>query len=89
MARQPMTPDSRRRYWGATSSLMWTVLALWAALGLILPLLAEPLNRVSLLGIPLGYYAAAQGSLIGFAVVIFWFTRRQDRIDETFHVAED
>ena len=32
---------------------------------------------------------AAQGSLIVFVVLIFWFAHRQNQIDEEFGVAED
>jgi putative solute:sodium symporter small subunit len=89
MARETMTPDKGRRYWLKTSHLMWTVLALWAVLGLGIHLFAETLNAVVILGFPLGYFMAAQGSLIGFVVVIFWYTKRQNSIDEEFHVSED
>jgi putative solute:sodium symporter small subunit len=42
-----------------------------------------------ILGFPLGFYMAAQGSLIVFVVLIFWFAHRQNRIDAEFGVAED
>jgi putative solute:sodium symporter small subunit len=32
---------------------------------------------------------AAQGSLIGFVLLIFWYARRQNQIDEDCHLAED
>jgi putative solute:sodium symporter small subunit len=32
---------------------------------------------------------AAQGSLIAFVVMLFWFARRQNNIDEEHGVAED
>ena len=47
------------------------------------------LNNVVILGFPLGYYMAAQGSLIVFVILIFWFASRQNAIDEEFGVAED
>jgi len=89
MARKPMTPEKARQYWRKTSHLMWIVLAVWAALGVGVHVFAADLNHVVILGFPLGYYMAAQGSLIGFVVLIFWYTRRQNDIDEDFHVSED
>ena len=89
MARQPMTPDKARRYWLETSHLMWIVLGVWFVLGIGIHVFADTLNAVVILGFPLGYYMAAQGSLIGFVVLIFWYTRRQNTIDEDFHVSED
>lgn len=89
MANDPGTPDIGRKYWRKTSQLMCLALVLWAGLGLGVPLLAGTLNRIVLFGFPLGYFMAAQGSLIGFVALIFWYARRQNRIDEDFHLAED
>ena len=50
---------------------------------------ADALNGASFLGFPLGFYMAAQGSLIVFVVLIFWFARTQDKIDREFGMAED
>lgn len=89
MVREPLTPERSRRYWLKTSRLMWTVLVLWALLGLGIPFFADLLNQVIIFGFPLGYYLAAQGCLIAFVIVIFWYGRRQNAIDEDFQVAED
>ena len=89
MAQQPTKPENGQRYWQKTSRLMLIVLTLWAIIGLGIHLFAESLNAIVILGFPLGYYIAAQGSLIGFVVLIFWYSRRQNDIDEEFHVAED
>jgi putative solute:sodium symporter small subunit len=47
------------------------------------------LNKIVILGFPLGFYMAAQGSLIAFVVQLFLFARQQDKIDREFGVAED
>ena len=41
------------------------------------------------LGFPLGFYMAAQGSLIVFVVMLFMFAKQQDKIDREFGMAED
>jgi putative solute:sodium symporter small subunit len=89
MARDALTPENARRYWQETSRLMWIVLAIWFLLGLGLHAFSDTLNKVVILGFPLGFYLAAQGALIGFVVVIFWYTRRQNAIDEDFNLSED
>ncbi len=89
MAIDPETADVGRRYWKKTSRLMWGVLFCWLCLGFVVPLFAGNLNALVIFGFPLGYLLTAQGSLIGFIVLIFWYAKRQTRIDEDFHVAED
>ena len=39
--------------------------------------------------IPGGYYMAGQGSQLAFAILIFWFVNKQNKLDEEFGVAED
>lgn len=76
-------------YWKDTSSLMWTMLGLWVFFGYIVHMFVNVLNKVVIFGFPLGFYMAAQGSLIAFVVMLFWFAKRQDQIDRQHGVAED
>jgi len=75
-------------YWRKTSGLMWTMLAIWVLFSFGIHLFAPSLNAIRFLGFPLGYYMAAQGSLIVFVVSVCWFVRRQNRIDAEFGVQE-
>ena len=44
---------------------------------------------VPILKFPLGFYMAAQGSLIVFVVMLFVFAKQQNKIDRESGVAED
>ena len=77
------------RYWGRTSALMWLMFALWVFFSFIIHMFVESLNSFKFLGFPLGFYMAAQGSLIAFVVMLFVFAKRQDTIDREEGVAED
>ena len=76
-------------WWGKTRGLMITALVIWAVFGFAIHIFVKSLNELGFLGFPLGYYMAAQGALIVFVVLIFWFCGRQDAIDREFGVAED
>jgi putative solute:sodium symporter small subunit len=82
-------PATARAYWGRTSGLMWTVLALWFIAGFGIHFFAVQLNSIHVFGFPLAYYFGAQGSLIVFVVGLFWFGWKQNKIDEEFGVQED
>ena len=82
-------PEVAARHWSLSKRLMLTTLALWLVGGLGIHVFVEPLNEMVFLGFPLGFFAAAQGSLIIFLVLIFWFAHRQNRIDEDCGVAEE
>lgn len=84
-----LSEQQAQAHWGKTRRLMWTVLLLWFVFGFGVHFFAPQLNEIVIFGFPLGFYMAAQGSLIVFVVLIFWFASKQNRIDEEFGVAED
>lgn len=76
-------------YWNKTKKLMFVMLGIWFFFGYVIHAFVVPLNGIKIFGFPLGYYMAAQGSLIVFVVMLFWFAKAQDRIDREAGVAED
>lgn len=84
-----MAQPNGERHWSRTSALMWTMFALWVFFSFIIHFFVNSLNQISILGFPLGFYMAAQGSLIAFVVMLFVFAKRQDTIDREEGMAED
>jgi putative solute:sodium symporter small subunit len=78
-----------QKYWTKTSTLMWIIFALWIFFSFVAPLFAVQLNTIRFLGFPLGFYMAAQGSLLAFVVLCVWNAISQNKIDEEFGVQED
>jgi putative solute:sodium symporter small subunit len=72
------------KHWSETKGLMILSLGIWFVLSFGIHFFVESLNTVSFLGFPLGFYLAGQGSLVGFVVLIFWFSARQNKIDEKY-----
>ena len=67
---------------------MMITLAIWFVFSIVIFMFGESLNNSSFLGYPLAYYMCAQGSIVIFVVLIFWFANRQEKIDEEFGFAE-
>jgi len=84
-----LTPERRQAYWAKTSRLMWTIMVLWFIFAFLIHLFAVQLNSVVIFGFPLGFYMAAQGSLVAFVVLCFWNASAQNKIDQEFGVSED
>lgn len=76
--------DAREKHWQKTSNLNTIVMILWVVFAIIIPWLASPLNSITFLGFPLGYYMCVQGSLIAFVALIWIQNWRQDQIDDEF-----
>lgn len=81
--------SNQEAHWQRTKGLTITTLILWFIFAFGVHWFAPQLNQINFLGFPLGFYMAGQGSLLAFVVIIFWFSRAQNRIDEEFGVAED
>ena len=67
---------------------MMLTLAIWFVFSIVIFMFGESLNNGSFLGYPLAYYMCAQGSIIIFVGLIFWFANRQEKIDEEVGFAE-
>ena len=70
--------DKTEAHWTATRNLMFKYLGVWLFFGYIVHFFVIPLNaiKIPILGFPLGFYMAAQGSLIAFVVMLFMFARQ-------------
>ena len=91
MADNTSLREKEEAHWAKTSRLMLTHLAVWFFFGYVIHMFVVPLNKITIpiLNFPLGFYMAAQGSLIVFVVMLFMFAKQQDKIDREFGFAEE
>jgi putative solute:sodium symporter small subunit len=76
-------------HWQRTKGLMIVHLVIWFIFSFVVHWFAPQLNKISFIGFPLGFYMAAQGSLIVFVVQLFVFAKQQETIDRECGMAED
>jgi putative solute:sodium symporter small subunit len=76
-------------YWRKNLVITAILLGIWFIATFVVGWNARALNDITFLGFPLGFYMAAQGSLIIFVVMLFWFAGAQDKIDREEGFAED
>ena len=81
--------SQREVHWARTRNLMIVHIVIWFVFSFIVHWYAPQLNKVSFMNFPLGFYMAAQGSLVVFVVQLFIFSRQQDRIDRECGMAEE
>lgn len=81
--------DLEASRWRKTRNLMLFCLVIWVLVSFVLNFWAPDLNKIIVLGFPLGFYMAAQGALVVFVGLLFWFSAAQNRIDESHGAAED
>ena len=85
------TKANEQAHWSKTTKLKFMHLGVWFFFGYIIHMFVNQLNaiKIPILGFPLGFYMAAQGSLIVFVVMLFMFAKQQDKIDRDHGYAED
>ena len=84
-----MDATQRQEYWRKNLRLMAVLLAIWALVsfgaGIIF---VEPLNNIVVLGYPLGFWFAQQGSIITFVILIAVYVWRMDKLDADYGIDE-
>ncbi len=84
-----MDESQREQYWRTNLRLMTALLSVWfiVSFGFSI-LLVEQLNKIVVLGFPLGFWFAQQGSIITFVILIAIYVWRMDRLDDDYGVSD-
>lgn len=84
-----MDQQQRQIYWRRNLRLMAGLLTIWALVsfgaGIIF---VDFLNQWEILGFPLGFWFAQQGSIITFVLLTAFYVWRMDKLDSEFGVQE-
>ena len=84
-----MPPDDKvKAHWAETQRLTYIMLGIWAFFAFFIHMFSPVLNGVKIAGFPMGFYMAAQGSLIVFVAQLFWFAKAQDKVDRKYGMAD-
>jgi len=86
----PLRAESAaKRHWRRTLILTWCLLGLWFGITLLTSFMPEALNQWRFLGFPLGYYMAAQGTLLVYLAIIAIHAFIMNRLDRDYDDGED
>ena len=75
-------------YWKKNLTITAVLMAIWFVATFVVAWYARELNSISFLGFPLGFYMAAQGSLVIYVIIIWYYARYMNRLDVEYGVAE-
>jgi putative solute:sodium symporter small subunit len=75
-------------YWHKNLVITAVLMLIWFIATFVVGWYARELNEVTVLGFPLGFYMAAQGSLIIYVILIWVYARYMNRLDVEYGVAE-
>jgi putative solute:sodium symporter small subunit len=79
--------QQRRQYWVQTRRLTAALLLFWFVVSFVLTFFAREL-RFALFGWPFSYYMAAQGALLCYLLIVWIYSRQQERRDAAFGIRD-
>lgn len=80
--------QAHQEYWRRNLNLTPVLLAIWFVSTFVMGFFARELATINFFGWPLSFYMAAQGSMVIYLVIIWYYARAMKRLDEEYGVAE-
>lgn len=79
----------QREYWQKNLKVTMALLTVWFIVSFVVSYFARELNSISVFGFPLGFYMGAQGSLIIYVLIIWYYAHYMNRLDQRYGVEQD
>lgn len=79
--------DKHREYWNKNLRLTGMLLALWFFVTFVLGYFAKELT-FTFFGWPFSFWVAGQGALIVYCLIIWYYARTMNKLDNEYGVAE-
>lgn len=81
--------SKHREYWRRNLKITAWLLGIWFVVTYVMGFAAIPLAEINIFGWPLSFYMAAQGSLIVYVAIIWYYARKMRQLDIEYGVSED
>jgi len=80
--------EKHKEYWHRNLKITALLLAIWFIVTFVFSFYARELNEFTFIGFPLGFYFGAQGSLIIYVAIIWFYARYMNNLDQEYGVHE-
>lgn len=80
--------ERHRQYWQKNLRITSILLAIWFVVTFVVAYYARELN-FTFFGWPFSFWVAAQGALIVYVLIIWFYARYMNRLDQAYGVHEE
>ena len=80
--------ERHKEYWRRNMKMTAILLAIWFVVTYVVGWYARELNELVIFGFPFGFYMGAQGALVIYVIMIFYYAIRMNKLDKEYDVAE-
>ena len=81
--------ERMREYWRRNLVITAVIMVIWFVVTFVAAFFAPQLNSIRFIGFPLGFYIGAQGALIVYVVLIFYYAIKMNKLDREYGVQEE
>ena len=82
------TSQKHKDYWRKNLHITAILLVIWFVVTFVVSYYARELSRITFFGFPLGFYMGAQGSLIIYVAIIWFYARYMNALDKEYGARE-
>lgn len=76
-------------YWRKTRRLTVSLLVFWIFLTFVMNWFAREINEIVIFGFPLGFYMGAQGVMVIYLAIIWFYNRQMRKLDAQFGIDDE
>jgi putative solute:sodium symporter small subunit len=80
--------EKHREYWRKNLTVTAILLFIWFVVTFVIGYFAIPLSEITFMGWPIPFYMGAQGSLIIYVLIIWFYASYMNKLDQEYGVAE-
>jgi putative solute:sodium symporter small subunit len=77
-----------KEYWSRTLKITAVLLFIWFVVTYVMGYFAIPLSEINFFGWPLSFYMAAQGSLVIYLFILYYYAKKMRQLDVEYGVEE-
>ena len=80
--------EKHKQYWRKNLRMTGILLAIWFVVTFVSGWFARDMQSITILGFPLSFYMAAQGTLLIYLLLVGYYAWCMDRLDRDYGVQE-
>lgn len=80
--------QKRKEYWQRNLRMSTFLLVVWFVVTFVVSYYARELGQITVFGFPLGFYMGAQGALIVYVLIVWFYARYMNALDREYGARE-
>jgi len=84
-----MSPTQKHKeYWQRNLRMTTFLLAVWFVVTFVVSFFARELSGLTIFGFPFGFYMGAQGALVIYVLIVWYYARYMNALDKEYNAHE-